>query len=321
MTLNHLTTFAYSRIIRYDRIVIHGWGRVNEIYCDISRYMFYAPVADKMNLYITIYWTYNGPTHFNIYSYPQTVFLQSKNRVRCVWEWIKQFYRGEIKSQKIFFYFTYPHNFIFKLHNLFKLRYSIDGLFINTNKVICGPMELVEFYDKKTLFDKPKLTYYLKKNSNYIDKVLNRDGKKIYISFGTNNIRYMECEKIIKRAIECLKDRNILVIINVGNINKIEMQSDANNIIFVQGINQADVIKKVDYVIFHGGFGTLKECYYFNKKVIVIPFMYDQFSNARLVEQIHLGEYIPKEEAEKVDFYKKIEYLDETLGKSNPHRI
>ena len=132
---------------------------IYEVFCDISRYMFYAPVADKRNLKITIYWTYNGPTHFNLSSYPQTVYSKEENVFGCILEWLKQFYRGEVRSQKIYYYFTYPYNFLFKLHNLFKLRYSIDGLFVNTDKIICGPKSLVGFYDKRTQFDKAKLTY------------------------------------------------------------------------------------------------------------------------------------------------------------------
>jgi len=69
------------------------------------------------------------------------------------------------------------------------------------------------------------------------------------------------------------------------------------------------LIEECDLVIFHGGFGTLKECYFCNKKAIVIPFMYDQFANAKLICELNMGIAIQKENVMTTNFVPLVDML------------
>lgn len=281
---------------------------VEEMYCDISRYMFFAPVGYLKNIKVNVFWTYNGPTHFNLAAYPQSVSRVTETKLGCLIAWIKQFYYGEIKSKKICFYLTYPYKIF--LHPRFwgKMRYSMDGFFVNTQKIICGPKEFTKYYDKKTVFDMPKTVFSINEKNKLMDNLIEEVKSKIYITFGTQNDRYADGIEVIQHILECIKNRkDIGVIVNLGKYDRCMFPGTYNNVYFVSEINQDFVLSKVDLVIFHGGYGTLKESYYHKKRMVVIPFMYDQFANARLVEEKGLGIYLSVKKALKTDFSKLFE--------------
>lgn len=280
---------------------------IKHIFCDISRYMLYAPIAVNKGVPLTIYWTYNGPTNFNLSCPPQTSFGVIGNlKFLILLSWLKQFFKGEILSKKVFYYFFYPYNQIIKIKNLKKLRYSIDGFFLDTEKLICGE----QLYNNYSASD-TKYTGILLDKYSYHEKseFINEKKINIYISFGTNNIRYKNCKKIFIYILENIKkhDKNqkVNIVLNYGNIEKEELKifQEYSSIKIVNNINQQLLIKDVDVVIFHGGFGTMKECIYYKKRMIAIPFIYDQMSNAMLLEKKGLGICIKPRKVFKTNFY------------------
>lgn len=309
--LEYRKNFQYCKISKaykelHDEVswIIQEYN-ISEMICDISRYMFYAPAGYQNRIKVTVFWTYNGPTHLNFYAYPQTCFPEKESRLGCLGAWLKQFYCGEVKSKKIFFYFIYPYSFLFHPKFFLKLKYSIDGFFVDTNKIICGPHELTNYFDKKTEFDDKRITFYLNgnKRANYI--FLKNDKKKIYVTLGTNNIRYDAGVEIVNHIITCLGEQeDICLIVNTGNVEITKFINNYKNVFYVKNINQVKIVRNVDYVIFHGGFGTLKECYYYNKRMIVIPFLYDQYANAKLVQNRNLGIALNIDEAKKINYCK-----------------
>jgi len=281
---------------------------IDEMYCDISRYMYYALPGYLKKIKVTIFWTYNGPTHMNLLQPPQTSKKSVEGKWECLQEWMKCFYNNEIKTGKVIFYLFYPYNFIFKPRFLKNIKYSMDGFFVDGEKIVCGPRALSNFYDEKTKFNeiKPQNT---KKIDDYLIGLSQSKRKKIYITFGTNNSRYSECRGIIEHISTCLeKVGKYILLINVGELDDFSCV-DKDNIFFIKNINQPQLIEECDLVIFHGGFGTLKECYFCNKKAIVIPFMYDQFANAKLICELNMGIAIQKENVMTTNFVPLVDML------------
>lgn len=291
------TVEVYKKIYSEVTSIIDK-NNVEEIWCDISRYTFYGPIGNILNKPTKIFWTYNGPTHFNLKAPPQTSrVLPVPNKIinsfNCLMAWVSHFIKKEILTKKIFFYFFFPYNIIFSARSIAKIRYSMDGWFINTEKIICGPKEFNKFFDEKTTHTGILIDTDRKIGKPWIN--VNNKENIIYITFGTMNSRYKNIldtyAVILDNLVKIMKQKDIYIIVNIGelDINLFSKYSTFNNIEFVKGVDQLSILSQSSFIIFHGGFGTLKESLFYSVPMIVIPQTYDQFSNAILVTEANLG--------------------------------
>src|SRR5699024_7235602 len=65
----------------------------------------------------------------------------------------------------------------------------------------------------------------------------------------------------------------------------------------------------VDLVISHGGNNTLTETFSFGKPILVMPLFYDQFNNARRVQEKGLGEYLDAYNCTETELIESIDRL------------
>ena len=200
--------------------------------------------------------------------------------------WIRRFLRIEryrIKNGNRVALSTYLH---FSRDTNKKLLYGIDGFSLDYPKLILGPQKINLYSAKNSIFwglgVSPK-----RKTTSQSFRVKGK--KNIYCTFGTLNYRYIKLDSFLKILITVMKKRTDwnLLLQYEGKLDEDFYQ--LGNIKILPYVNQLDVIKDFDVVIFHGGFGTLKECIYFEKPMLVLPCSYDQHGNAARIAHYEIG--------------------------------
>ncbi|MEN6508049.1 MAG: glycosyltransferase [Smithella sp.] len=116
-----------------------------------------------------------------------------------------------------------------------------------------------------------------------------RDDKyKIYVSLGTVfNDKPKTYLKII-RALHENPDYQIIVSAG-GAYETVSRKSHNFNVMIFQSVPQAELLKRVDLVVSHGGNNTLNETLYYGKPVVVLPVGGEQHDNASRIEFFGLG--------------------------------
>ena len=112
--------------------------------------------------------------------------------------------------------------------------------------------------------------------------------KLVYISLGTiNNFMY----DFFSKCIEAFKDsEEYQIIMSVGKNIDIQKLGDIPKNIFVfPYVPQTQLLPDVDVFITHGGLSSTQEGLMAGVPLIVIPFVNDQFDNAKRVEEFGAG--------------------------------
>ena len=115
-----------------------------------------------------------------------------------------------------------------------------------------------------------------------------KNKKLIYISLGTIfNVQ----EKFYFKCIEAFKDsEEYQVILSIGKIIDIKQFKDIpKNFSIFPYIPQAQLLTDVDIFITHGGLNSIQEGLLAGVPLIVVPQQYDQFDNAKRIEQLEAG--------------------------------
>lgn len=111
--------------------------------------------------------------------------------------------------------------------------------------------------------------------------------KIIYISLGTI---VKGGNSFFKKCIEAFENEDVTVIMSVGNAKKIDsFKNVPKNFHIYKSVPQLEVLKHTDIFITHGGMNSISESLYNGVPMVVIPFMADQPTNARRVEELNLG--------------------------------
>ena len=115
-----------------------------------------------------------------------------------------------------------------------------------------------------------------------------KNKKLIYISLGTI---FNNQEKFFFKCIEAFKDsEEYQVIISIGKFIDInEFKDVPKNISIFPYVPQTQLLTDVDIFITHGGINSIQEGLSAGIPLIIIPQQYDQFDNAKLIEELEAG--------------------------------
>ena len=120
-----------------------------------------------------------------------------------------------------------------------------------------------------------------------------KNKKLIFISLGTI---FNKDDNFYETCIEAFKDsEEYQVIMSVGQYIDIKQYTDIpKNISIFTYVPQTQLLTDVDIFITHGGLNSTQEGLLSGIPIIVIPQRYDQFDNARRVEQLEAGIFLDK---------------------------
>ena len=109
----------------------------------------------------------------------------------------------------------------------------------------------------------------------------------IYISLGTV-VRGVV--SFFKKCIEAFEGANVQVIMSVGNSCEVERLGHLpDNFQVYPTVPQVSVLKRASVFVTHGGMNSVSEALVCGVPMVVIPFMADQPTNARRIEELGLG--------------------------------
>jgi MGT family glycosyltransferase len=141
-----------------------------------------------------------------------------------------------------------------------------------------------------------------------------KNKKLIYISLGTI---FNEQEKFYSNCIEAFKDSpEYQVVLSVGKSMDINKFKDApKNFSIFSYVPQTQLLPDVDIFITHGGINSTQEGLSFGVPLIVIPQQYDQFDNAKRVEELEAGIALDRNKIEIT-----VDVLKDAVNKINTNR-
>ena len=160
-----------------------------------------------------------------------------------------------------------------------------------------------------------------------------KNKKLIYISLGTI---FNFQEQFFSTCIEAFKDsEEYQVIISVGKAIDIKQFKDIpKNISIFSYVPQTQLLPDVDIFITHGGINSVQEGVSAGIPLIVIPQKYDQFDNAKRIEELEAGLSLDKNKitvdllkdavnkimVNREKFKKGVERIDESFKEARNNR-
>ena len=109
----------------------------------------------------------------------------------------------------------------------------------------------------------------------------------IYISLGTV---VKGAVSFFDNCIEAFRNEQVEVIISAGRDFPIhKLKEIPENIKIYDIVPQLSVLKQADIFVTHGGMNSVSEAFVHGVPMVVIPFMADQPTNARRIEELGLG--------------------------------
>ena len=121
------------------------------------------------------------------------------------------------------------------------------------------------------------------------------DRPLVYISLGTI---LKGGTAFFQACIEAFRGENVDVIISVGESFKIKkLKRVPSNVHIYNRVPQLTVLQMADVFVTHGGMNSVSEALVYGVPMVVIPFVSDQFVNARSVEQLGAGRVLAYEAA------------------------
>ncbi len=304
--------------------------RPTEIYLDQSLaeyYFFIKPFVDKITIVHTKF--YSGkvigipPMNSNFiprkkyYSFWVIEFLWLKllTKQRLNELFLKMAFLGKDEA---YFWKRYCKKVGIDWQSQIDFKHALNRGIKNVETVILAPSEL-EF----STFRAPiSLTYFSKTNrkdeSKYFSKeylafkkeyITENKHAIIYLAFGTL-ARDMKVESFFNDVIAIVaRLKKTLLIVSKGN-SHIQLVS-ANNVHQFNYVPQQDVLTYTDLFITHGGLGSVKEAYYANVPMLVVPLNrnVDQPGNAARVKAYGLGNRLNLNRYSKKDLERKIKTL------------
>lgn len=124
--------------------------------------------------------------------------------------------------------------------------------------------------------------------------------KLIYISFGTLYFSYTKEANLFLSCINAFRDsEEYQVILSIGkNEDPKNLGDIPKNIFIYDFVPQTQLLPEVDIFITHGGLNSTGEAIYNGVPLIVIPNIFDQYDNARKLEELGAGIFLDKTKME-----------------------
>jgi MGT family glycosyltransferase len=112
----------------------------------------------------------------------------------------------------------------------------------------------------------------------------------VYVTFGTVVPTIGHYPKLYRDAIDALSVLPVRLLVTVGrDCDPAELGPVAPNVHVARWVAQADVLPHAAAIVSHGGSGTVTGSLAAGVPAVVVPFIADQFDNARRVEQLGAG--------------------------------
>ena len=134
-------------------------------------------------------------------------------------------------------------------------------------------------------------------------------GPLVYVSLGTNFGLYSQASRIIQFVLEAAAQLPAIVfVIQVPAEAQPRFKAPAN-VTFVANASTLAVLRHASAAIIHGGYGSIKECILYQVPFLIVPFLFDQPSNAARVSDLGLGIVIAPSKADSARIREGLESL------------
>ena len=140
-----------------------------------------------------------------------------------------------------------------------------------------------------SVYDRERETFESDKTARKVSWHLVDKGNRplIYISLGTvikGGVSFF------KKCIEAFKTEEVTVILSVGNqFDSSKLGKVPEHIKVYPSVLQLSVLSQADVFVTHGGMNSVSEALVYGVPMVVIPFMADQPTNARRIEELGVG--------------------------------
>jgi MGT family glycosyltransferase len=112
----------------------------------------------------------------------------------------------------------------------------------------------------------------------------------VYLTFGTVVPTIGHFPRLYREAIDALSVLPVRLLVTVGrDQDPAELGPPAPNVHVARWVAQADVLPHAAAIVSHGGSGTVTGSLAAGVPAVVVPFIADQFDNARRVEELGAG--------------------------------
>lgn len=148
--------------------------------------------------------------------------------------------------------------------------FQYQGDKFNNNFKFVGPI----IYNRHERYDNEIIN--LKSNNKQI----------VYVSLGSISSSI----KFIKKCINAFANKNVCVIISLGNKTKINfLENLPQNIFLFDWVPQLEILSKASLFISHAGMNSVNEALYFGVPLVVSPITNDQYIIANRIQELNLG--------------------------------
>ena len=269
------------------------------ILMSITRYPVFLLPAMYYGAKVILYSLCAGKPRINLRYPPVTSKYVPKKNVHLVdlysvCEWIKRFVRKGIAPMVIIERAYFPWTELRRMCWAQNIRwyFGIDGFYPAFPIVILGT-EIFEFKPNVNMKFAGICVEEIHKMDDKPEELNFEDITKpiVYCCLGTMSSRYLNANVFYKELINLFMNNpqwNLLL--SLGNpSNKSRIKRPAPNIHIVNFVEQRRILKHINLVITHGGYGTIKECIVACVPMIVVSCSYDQHGNAARVQYHGIG--------------------------------
>lgn len=152
---------------------------------------------------------------------------------------------------------------------------------------------------------------------------LDKRKQLVLCSFGSQAGRYSELPRILNCIIDAARSLPFLQFIVASGMGTRERPTTIRvpaNTKICEFVPQLELLAKSCVFVSHGGLGGIKEAIYMGVPSLVIPFGYDQPSNAARVQQLKLGESVFRDQLTASTFKSSIlSIITSTIYSRNVH--
>lgn len=138
----------------------------------------------------------------------------------------------------------------------------------------------------------------------------------VYFSLGSMSARYPAAYRVISDTIDAFRAAGrINLIAQVGTHYDALADRSSGNIRVERFVPQIECLKRVDAVITHGGYGTIKECVAHRRPMLIVPFFQDQLGGARRCVELGIAETL---DHRRYDAQRALEIVERLIADPAP---